>query len=220
MSEEVKNLVDALVAGEDYSKAFDKAWNNVLANKLEELQKKVSANFFDVPESVEEGFGGGGRASALSGPTFRSTRSYSSKLADERADLSKPKVQAPVKKIYHNVPFADKDKAKSEGMRFDGDKKKWYHTSTEASNKSSFPKLNESEELDYEIDEAVDPKIAHDILTKHGVLGKDFFQGDTDHHNSMVELSKKYKIRAGSTGKSAARAMHDHLNRQAAKYKE
>lgn len=144
MTNEVKNLVDAIVAGEDYNKAFDKAWNNVIANKLNYLQKEVSANFFNVPENVEEGIGSGGRASALSGPAFRSTRSYSSKLSAERNDLRKP--SAPSTKIYHNVPFADKDKAKAEGMRFDGDKKKWYHTSQEASNKSSFSKLQESEE--------------------------------------------------------------------------
>lgn len=47
-------------------------------------------------------------------------------------------------KIYHNVPFKQKDQAKAEGMRFDGGKKKWYHTSTENSKKSAFPKLQES----------------------------------------------------------------------------
>lgn len=210
-SEEVKNLVDAIVSGNDYTTAFSKTWNSIIINKLEDLQKEVSANFFNVPESVEEGIG---RRAALSGPMFRSTRSYASKLSAERADLRKP---APAK-IYHNVPFADKDKAKAEGMMFDGGKKKWYHTDPNKSSKSSFSKL-QTESEDVELDEAVDPKAAHDILTKHGVLGKSFFDGDTDHHSAMLELSKKYKIRAGTTGKSAPRAMHDHLNKQAAKYK-
>lgn len=47
-------------------------------------------------------------------------------------------------KIYHNVPFKQKDQAKAEGMRFDGEKKKWYHTSDQNSKKSAFPKLQES----------------------------------------------------------------------------
>jgi hypothetical protein len=49
-------------------------------------------------------------------------------------------------KHYHNVPFAKKDDAKKEGMRFDGDKKKWYHTDASKSKSSAFPKLNEEVE--------------------------------------------------------------------------
>lgn len=41
-------------------------------------------------------------------------------------------------KIYHSVPYAKKDEAKKEGMRFDGEKKKWYHTDSEKSKKSAF----------------------------------------------------------------------------------
>lgn len=47
-------------------------------------------------------------------------------------------------KIYHNVPFKQKDQAKAEGMRFDGEKKKWYHTNAEKSKNSAFDKLEES----------------------------------------------------------------------------
>lgn len=52
-------------------------------------------------------------------------------------------------KIYHNVAFKDKEAAKKEGMRFDGDKKKWYHTDASKSNASNFPKHKVEEALDY-----------------------------------------------------------------------
>lgn len=42
-------------------------------------------------------------------------------------------------KIYHKVPFAKKEDAKQEGMRWDSTAKKWYHTSKEKSSKSAFP---------------------------------------------------------------------------------
>ena len=50
----------------------------------------------------------------------------------------------PLAKIYHNVPFKQKEEAKAEGMKFDGDKKKWYHTNPESSKNSKFSKLEES----------------------------------------------------------------------------
>ena len=43
-------------------------------------------------------------------------------------------------KMYHKVPFAHKDAAKKEGMRWDPDVKKWYHTSHSASSASKFQK--------------------------------------------------------------------------------
>jgi hypothetical protein len=44
-------------------------------------------------------------------------------------------------KIYHKVPFNQKDAAKSEGMRWDPDAKKWYHMDAGRSAKSQFPKI-------------------------------------------------------------------------------
>lgn len=43
-------------------------------------------------------------------------------------------------KIYHKVPFAQKDDAKKEGMRWDSGAKKWYHSSAAASSSSKFRK--------------------------------------------------------------------------------
>jgi len=46
-------------------------------------------------------------------------------------------------KIYHAVSFQQKDAAKEEGMRWDPDVKKWYHSSPERSANSKFKKLDE-----------------------------------------------------------------------------
>lgn len=54
----------------------------------------------------------------------------------------------PGARIYHDVPFKRKDEAKAEGMKFDGDKKKWYHTDSTRSHYSKFEKLKESVELE------------------------------------------------------------------------
>lgn len=43
-------------------------------------------------------------------------------------------------KHYHKVPFAQKDDAKKEGMRWDSGAKKWYHSSASASKASKFQK--------------------------------------------------------------------------------
>jgi hypothetical protein len=66
-------------------------------------------------------------------------RGLSSELAHEDAENARSKAQMP-SKLYHKVPFAQKDKAKAEGMKFDGDKKLWYHTNTVHSVGSSFPR--------------------------------------------------------------------------------
>lgn len=50
--------------------------------------------------------------------------------------VSKPAAE----KIYHKVPFAKKDDAKAEGMKWDPEKKMWYHTSKYVSASSKFPK--------------------------------------------------------------------------------
>lgn len=41
----------------------------------------------------------------------------------------------------HKVGFQDKEKAKAEGMRWHPEKKSWYHSTKDKSDKSEFPKL-------------------------------------------------------------------------------
>ena len=43
-------------------------------------------------------------------------------------------------KIYHKVPFTQRDAAKAEGMKWDSGAKKWYHSSSTKSNQSKFEK--------------------------------------------------------------------------------
>jgi molybdopterin converting factor small subunit len=61
------------------------------------------------------------------------------RTAKEDEAWNKKHARQPSEKIYHKVPFKQKDEAKAEGMRFDGDAKKWYH-SAEKSNNSKFQK--------------------------------------------------------------------------------
>ena len=47
-------------------------------------------------------------------------------------------------KIYHSVSFQQKDAAKDEGMRWDPEVKKWYHSDADKSKASKFKKLDEA----------------------------------------------------------------------------
>ena len=51
-----------------------------------------------------------------------------------------PRPSTPQAKIYHKVPYAQKEDAKKEGMRWDPDKKKWYHSDHAKSSASKFQK--------------------------------------------------------------------------------
>jgi hypothetical protein len=55
-----------------------------------------------------------------------------------RAPFKKKSIAS--QKHYHIVPFAEKETAKSEGMRWDPNVKKWYHTDSQKSAKSAFKK--------------------------------------------------------------------------------
>lgn len=79
--------------------------------------------------------GGGHMQQGVGGYRDPDHRGLSQELAHEtNAKTTEPS------KLYHKVPFAQKDKAKAEGMKFDGDKKLWYHTNTVHSVGSSFPR--------------------------------------------------------------------------------
>lgn len=63
----------------------------------------------------------------------------------QRLDQTIARSQASTKgreegKMYHKVPFHQRDDAKKEGMRWDSNAKKWYHTSAAASSSSKFHK--------------------------------------------------------------------------------
>jgi len=63
------------------------------------------------------------------------------KIRDKISQAHANTDQSEPNKMFHVVSFADKDKAKSEGMKWDAIAKKWYHTDTEKSNKSGFKRV-------------------------------------------------------------------------------
>lgn len=87
---------------------------------------------------------------------------------------------------YHQVPFAKKDEAKKEGMRFDGQKKKWYHTDSNKSKSSAFKKLQESRPPQY-------GKATGDVYMAHS-----FKKGDRVRHpkygEGTVTLGDKWTV--------------------------
>jgi hypothetical protein len=78
-------------------------------------------------------------------------RHYDSAMGREDREVAAERSRKPnhtSAKYYHEVPFADKSHAKAEGMKFDGDKKKWYHTSQYDSSKSKFKRHFSEDVLD------------------------------------------------------------------------
>lgn len=62
----------------------------------------------------------------------------------EMYDRTPSKVHTPTSsgsKVYFNVPFANKDAAKAEGMKFDPQRKQWFHTDNNKAAKSKFQKV-------------------------------------------------------------------------------
>lgn len=51
---------------------------------------------------------------------------------------TRPAGNKPATRYYHKVDFADRGLAKAEGMKWDSDKKKWYHTDARKSINSAF----------------------------------------------------------------------------------
>lgn len=130
-----------------------------------------------------------------------------------RSGYRKPAAQKPAaQKHYHSVPYKDKEHAKGEGMKWDGDKRKWYHTDAGKSATSKFKKLTEEEDLS----EAQNPyklyngapgfKAAHDAI-HHAVLNaakdpgavrramrkhKDLGATDTESRDTIYHHIKKH----------------------------
>ncbi len=81
---------------------------------------------------------------------------------DDDGHVSAVKYSKP--KHFHEVPYKDKEHAKGEGMRWDNDKRKWYHTDAGKSATSKFRKLTEEEVLD----EAKKPVPTHIVHVDRG----------------------------------------------------
>lgn len=121
---------------------------------------------------------------------FGSHYSRSEKHAEIGADHDddyKPSRPAQQHKIYHKVAFKDKDAAKAEGMRYDGDKKKWYHTSAHKSNASKFVK-EEVEELAESIENMSDAKVKYYAVKKipHGRYSSNEIKSEHERRKKAV----------------------------------
>lgn len=91
----------------------------------------------------------------------------------DRRERAMHKAKPAATKHYHEVPYAKKEDAKREGMKWHAEKKKWYHTDAGKSATSKFKKLHESYDDDeYEHHDHSPPK--HKIGDKvhyHGGFG-------------------------------------------------
>jgi hypothetical protein len=116
---------------------------NKIKDKIAEKKKKVAEDFMGESEAHE--------VKLVESRYNRDVDFDDEGWGVENPRLRKPKYgqnnpyeAPPMPKIYHNVPFKQKEEAKAEGMKFDGTKKKWYHTNPESSKNSKFSKLEES----------------------------------------------------------------------------
>lgn len=187
MKDSIKQLVEAILSGENPDSIFSSIWNQKIFEAIKLKKQQISKTMFspkkyredaewkeqegspvkeaaDVDgewrlvreirngkiimvkrrisrkitesENIEEGIGRGDRADALGGK-FRSAYTRG-KEWDENTPKTYKKPEA--EKLYHSVKFDQKDTAKAEGMRWDADKKMWYHTDKEKSKSSKFPR--------------------------------------------------------------------------------
>lgn len=80
------------------------------------------------------------------------------------------------KKHYHSVPYKDKEHAKGEGMKWDKEKRSWYHTDAGKSATSKFRKLHEEESLE------------------EGSVGHKFIVTTSDPNHPSVSMRKETKM--------------------------
>lgn len=82
--------------------------------------------------------------------------------------------------------------------------------------RSAVKKLTKEE---FDLEEAVHPLDAHRILSQNGGRDKNFFSLSSSHVDGLTKAAKDLGYKhSGSTGKSYARAFHDHLTKQADKF--
>jgi hypothetical protein len=99
----------------------------------------------------------------------------------DRRERAMHKAKPAATKHYHEVPYAKKEDAKREGMKWHAEKKKWYHTDPGKSATSKFKKLHEEV-----IDEAAHPDTA--AAEVEGVLTTELF---TEEHATREAAQKR-----------------------------
>lgn len=127
--------------------------------------------------------------------------------ADRRErEMHKAAPKPAATKHYHEVPYAKKEDAKAEGMKWHAEKKKWYHTDAGKSATSKFKKLHE--EVDQIDEETESLEEAFLELSKghpaewHKKQAEAHPEGSLGHHLHMSSYHSK-------SGNSAESEKHD-----------
>jgi hypothetical protein len=116
--------------------------------------------------------------------------------ADRRErEMHKAAPKPAATKHYHEVPYAKKEDAKAEGMKWHAEKKKWYHTDAAKSATSKFKKLHEDAE---QLDEAA-ITVRDNLGDKTTLTGKKV--GKNPHGYTVHAGSTRYH-RTGGSGKA------------------
>lgn len=155
-------LAEAVAKDQDIS--FERAYNIAIAY-IEEMLKESNSKFQDRMQSYVEAVNTNAKYDSEKfeeayNRNYRGELGLASKRSFKRNELEHelrheveprrpsytPRPSTPQAKIYHKVPYAQKEDAKKEGMRWDPDQKKWYHSDHAKSSASKFQK--EEVELD------------------------------------------------------------------------
>lgn len=137
-----------------------------------------------------------------------------------RASNGKPMyAKSSVPKIYHSVHFSEKDKAKGEGMRWDPDKKKWYHTDSVKSGSSAFPKLEESVALEESLetgDHVKNNDKGFGIVTKHSprFAHVKWHDGTESKHSQSSHFNKEVGFADALTSPSGKKMTKDDIQKK------
>lgn len=115
---------------------------------------------------------------------------------DDDGHVSAVKYSKP--KHFHEVPYKDKEHAKGEGMRWDNDKRKWYHTDAGKSATSKFRKLTEEESLDEGTLEEAVITVRDNLGDKASLTGKKV--GTNKEHGFTIHAGSAHHHRTGNSG--------------------
>lgn len=115
------------------SKNISKAVDRLTREEIEDHSDPLSEEEYD---RIRDMYGKG----AARGMMNSRWNPHHPEFYGKKRSTSSPSSSSSSDKHYHKVPFAQKDDAKKEGMRWDSGAKKWYHTSASASKASKFQK--------------------------------------------------------------------------------
>lgn len=136
-----------------HAKTTDRFWDDKEKHKAFHLRHQDEPRVIKEDEELEEtakwdphvGYVGGASDEFDVDHKGRAVHGYKVSKTGHNERV-KPYVSGKVKH-YHTVPYKDKEHAKGEGMKWDSEKKKWYHQDAGKSATSKFKKLNEEQHI-------------------------------------------------------------------------